>query len=332
MIRFQPSWILESLPSDAVKSIFLPISPRPHSLLWFKRLGIRMYVNDPVESRAVILRALLANGFEKLSEPNRRKFIRALDKPFRKETNPFLPWEHRLFDAQQLDYLHYWREASFEISKASQSELFQAGVYNVIAAWITMAASGIAPSVPPDELLEMMIRRCENLLVSAAEKIFCLNMPIDELGDEVEADLYVIPLSFHGRKRLESDHDVMFHAWCRGNADLQTAKDEIDKARKGWIFDWKTGCDVATMLSKAGKAGYVAVTWSGDDLPPLWHEEHVAGRLREIFATRFPRSVLRIKAADTARNDYDFLLLLARPGFELPQPNSSDGKQLHGAF
>lgn len=330
MIRFQPSWILEALPSDSAKSIFLPISPRPHPLLWFKRLGIRMYVNDPVASRAVILRAMLANGFEKLTEPNRRKFIRALDKPFKRETNPFLSWQHRLFDAQQVDYLYYWREASFEISKATQSELFQAGVYNVIAAWITMAAAGIAPSVPPDELLDTMIRRCENLLVSASEKIFCLNMPIDELGDEVEADLYVIPLTFFGRKGLDNDHDVMFHAWCRGNGDLQAAKDDIDTSRKGWIYDWNTGCDVPAMLAKAGKAAYVAITWSGEDLPPLWHEEHVAGRLREVFASRFPRSVLRIKAADTARNDYDFLLVLARPGFELPQAETPDWKRVTG--
>lgn len=318
MMRFQPSWILESLPPDSAKSIFLPISPRPHALLWFKRLGIRMYVNDPVESRAVLLRALIGNDSEKFSEPNRRKFVRYLEKPYKRETNPFRAWAHKPFDAQQLDYLHYWREASFEISKTSQSELFQAAVYEVLACWMTMASAGIAPSLPPDELLDTMIKRCENQLVAGSEKVFSLNMPIEELGDEVEAELYAVPLIFYGRKRLDGDHDVRFHAWCRGTADLQGAREEIDKTRKGWVYDWKEGCDAPAMLSKAGKAAYAAVAWSGDDLPPLWHEEHVASRLREVFASRFPRSVLRIKSADTVRNDYDFLLIMARPGYELP--------------
>lgn len=322
MMRFQPSWILESIPPGSAKSIFLPISPRPHSLLWFKRMGIRLYVNDPVESRAMLLRTFLGNESEKLSEPNRRKFIKTLDKPYKRETNPFRAWEHKTFDAQQLDYLYYWNEVTSGITRSSQSELFKAAVYDVMACWMTMASAGIAPALPPDELLDTMIKRCESQIIAGSEKVYSLNMPIEELGDEVEAELYVIPLAFHGRKRVELDNDVRFHAWCHGNGDLQAASEEIDMFRKGWVYDWKDGCDASAMLAKAGKAAYAAVTWSADDLPPFWHEDNVAKRLREVFAVRFPRSVLRVKAADTVRNDYDFLLIMARPGYELPQGNA----------
>jgi len=150
-------------------------------------------------------------------------------------------------------------------------------------------------------------------------------MPIDELGEEVEAELFIVPLLFQGRKPLETDHDVMFHAWFRGNPDLHAAVGEIDDARKGWVYRWREGCDAPAMLSKAGKASYAAFTWSGADLSPQWHEEHIARHLRKTFASRFPKSVLRIKTSDAARDDFDFLLTMAAPGYELPQGDASTG-------
>jgi len=77
------------------------------------------------------------------------------------------------------------------------------------------------------------------------------------------------------------------------------------------------------MLAKSGKAAYAVFIWSGADLPPRWHEENVAARLREAFSPRFPESVLRVKAADASHDDYDFLLTMASPGHPIPADHRS---------
>ncbi|HOY68261.1 MAG TPA: hypothetical protein PLP29_15375 [Candidatus Ozemobacteraceae bacterium] len=328
MIRFQPSWILESLPPDAAKSLFMPLVPRPSSLMWFKRLGIRMYVNDPLESRAMLLRTLLAEG-ERFTEQNRRRFNRVIRKSLDLQMNPFRNWENKPFSASQLDYLFYWREAAFEISEPVQRDIFWSAVSGVMAHWMAMTAAGTTPAFPPDELLACMLRRREEQLFESAEKVYALHLPIEELGEEVEAELFVVPLQFQGRKPFETDHDVMYHAWFRGDPDLHAALGEIEAARRGWVFDWKNGCNTDAMIAKSGKAAYAVFIWSGADLPPRWHEENVAAVLRNAFSTRFPASVLRVKAADAGRDDYDFLLTMARPGYALPADlRQSPGNEL----
>ncbi len=311
-MRFQPSWILESLPAGEVDSLFLPLAPRAPSLLWFKRRGLRIYANDPVESRAMLLRALVQNQGELFSEENRRKFNQVIRKPLDLAMNPFRTWEDRPFSRAQLDYLFYWREAALEIPQVTQRELFWAAAWQVMAYWVGLARVGQAPALAPDEAMAVMLDRQKDLVFAGQEPVYALNLPLGELGEEVEAGVFLLPLLFPEKIRPENDLEVLFHAWFRGAGDLLAARTEIEQARRGWVQRWDAAPAFPDILRKAGHARFAVVTWSGSDLPPRFHEEAVADPVRRAFAGSFPVSTLRCKAASRHEDDYDFLLVMKR--------------------
>ncbi len=311
-LRFQPSWILESLPPGEVDSVFLPLAPRAPSLFWFKRLGLRLYANDPVESRALLLRALLQNQGETFSAENLRKFNQTLRKPIALAMNPFRTWEGRPFDRVQLDYLFYWREAALEIPDPVQRDLFWAAVYEVMACWVGLARTGSPAPRPPDELMAFMLERQRDLVFAGGEPVFSLNLPLADLGEEIEASVFLLPLVIPERGKPEHDLELLFHAWFRGDGDLVASRTEIEAARRGWTQKWDRPPAYAEMLRKVGKAKFAVVTWSGGDVPPRLHEEVIAEPFRKAFAPVFPSSTLRVRAACRETDEYDFLLVMRR--------------------
>jgi hypothetical protein len=310
-MRLQPSWILESLPNPDIESVFVPLGARPESLLVFKQLGIKMYANDPVESRAMCLRALLENPGEPLAVDIRRKFNRVLPKPLEFEVNPFRTWENKPFSRLQLDYLFYWREATLEITEPRQRDLFWAAVRGVFAHWLSQPAE-VTSALPPDEVIGYLFERQKELVLPGEAEVFALHTPLDELGDEVEADLYLVPLMISDRDRPGAELETFFHAWFRGNGDLTAARTEIDAARRGWTIRWDDRNDVRAIAGKVGRATQVAVCWSAQDLPPRVHEESIANPIREAFASRFANAQLLMKTADLERDDYDGMLIFHR--------------------
>lgn len=312
ILRFQPSWILESLPPGEVDSVFLPLAPRASTLFWFKRLGLRLYANDPVESRALLLRALLQNQGETFSPENLRKFNQTLRKPIPLTMNPFRSWEGRPFSRVQLDYLFYWREAALEIPESVQRDLFWAAVFEVMACWIGLARTGRPPPLPPDELMGFMLERQREQVFPGAEAVYCLHLPLAELGEEVEASVFLLPLIIAEKGRPEQDLELLFHAWYRGGGDLVAARSEIEAARRGWIQKWDGPPAYAEMLRKVGQAKFAVITWSGGDVPPRLHEEIIAEPFRRAFAAVFPTSTLHVRAACRETDEYDFLLVMRR--------------------
>jgi len=311
-MRFQPSWIVESLPPGEPDSLFIPLAPRATSLLWFKRLGLKMYVNDPVESRGMLLRALLQNQGELFSEPNRKKFNQSIEKPLGLSMNPFKAWEGRPFSREQLDYLFFWREAALEISEIGQRQVFWAAVHQVMAYWVGLGLAPKQAQMAPDEAMGYILGKQNELIFAGQEPVFSLCLPMSELGDEVEASVLLLPLPIQEKIRPEWDLDILFHAWFRGNGDLLAARSEMDEARRGWVQKWDASPDYGQILSKVGKARYCVVSWSGSDLPPRLHEEMVANPFRNAFARLFPSSRLLMKTAQRQDDSYDFLLIMQR--------------------
>ncbi len=311
-MRFQPAWILEAVPHGEVDSIFLPLSPRASSLFWFKRLGIRLYANDPVESQAVLLRALLQNKDSVFPETIARKINRYIPKPIDLQLNPFRSWLDDPFSREQVDYLFYWREAGTEIAEPIHRDLFQTAIRSVLSYWLAFSRVRRQPPLPADDVLGQILEKQKNLVFQGKEEVFALGLPFEELGDEVEASLYLSHLPVKEVHRSTTRLEEFFHAWVKGNPDLDAAREEIDNLRKPWMFSWKRKPDFSLLPKKAGKARFAAIFWSSGDAPPRLHEEHVMKPLREAFAPVFPRSTTLVKTADRIGDEYDFLTIFQK--------------------
>ncbi|MFZ2959323.1 MAG: hypothetical protein WA705_20745 [Candidatus Ozemobacteraceae bacterium] len=349
-MRFQPAWIVEALAPSRVETIFLPLSPRPEALIWFKKMGIRLFVNHPVESRALLLRALLENSGETFSEERKKALPKRPELIIRASDNVFRPWENVLFGRSECDFLSAWRQVARRIEEPLQRELLAAAVRNVIGYWLSLGAAGLSPRFAPDELLHYYLGRQIDQVFKGSEPVFALHLPFEELGEEVESSVYLLPLPMRERgeeTRERTDGvqggqsgkakdataggapddgespelppmvrisgvgtDEVFHAWWMENSDLDVAKNAFRTALNGWMLSWDTPADWAAMAAKAGKTGMVACCWSGDEAPPRLHEEAIADPLKAAFARRFPRAELHMKTADRKREDYDFLLTL----------------------
>jgi len=309
-MRFQPSWVMESLPSGKIDSVFIPIASRAQPLLWFKRHGFKIFVNDPTEGGALLLRAFLQNQGELFSEENEKKFNRTIKKPFDIAMNPFKSWENRPFSREQLDYLFYWREAGFEIHQPMQRDLFWAAVYMIMNYWISVIKCDAPVKFTPYELMKHLFTKQKEAIFEGKESVFALNMPMDELGEEVEASLCLIPLTICDKRAIEDESEIYFHAWLKGYPEISSAKREIEFVKKNWFFSWDSAPHFENMLKKVGKSKYCGITWSGDDLPPRIHEENIAKPLIETFSPNFPKAKFMIKTAFRQKDDYDFLLIM----------------------
>ncbi|MBF0502882.1 MAG: hypothetical protein HQM09_22295 [Candidatus Riflebacteria bacterium] len=332
-MRFQPAWVLEALEPAHVESVFLPLAPRPETLTWFKRLGIKLFVNHPIESQSMLLRAILENPGETFSDAQKKALPKKPETILKGADHVFKRWESVLFNRSECDFLAAWREVVNRIDEPRQRELLAAAVRNVIGYWLSVSAVEFTPRFTPDELLNYFLGRQADQIFKGSEPAFALNLPFEELGDEVESSLYLLPLPILERelsahvtpeKPLNSQTgsapglpgmprpraDEVFHAWWKEKSDLIAAGNEFRAALKGWTFSWNAPTDWSGMAAKAGKTNMVTCCWSGEEASPRLHEETIAGPLKAAFVNRFPKADLFMKTAERRREDYDFLLTL----------------------
>lgn len=309
-MRFQPSWVLEVLEPLRVDAIFLPLAPRPESLVWFKRQGIRIYANHPLESRAMLLRALLENQNETFTAANRAKLPAHPGAVIGKADHPFRRWEGQPFSRLEVDFLAVWREMAAKLEPKRQGELLAGAVRSYLHYRLALVATGAAPRQTPDELLKHCLDQQVETIVEGTEPVFALHLPFEELGDEVESTLYLVPLPIREKVAPAPNVEEYFHAWWMEHGDVEAARAEIRGALQGWTFSWDAPIDFKAIAAKAGKTTRVGITWTADELPPRIHEENLATPLRTAFNSRFPKGDLYMKCAERRREDYDFLLLM----------------------
>ncbi len=311
-MRFQPSWVIESLHPHSVDSVFFPISPRAEALLWLKKQGIQIYANDPLHSNAILLKAYLENQGETFSEENQQKFNRVIKEPLDVSMNPFREWLGKPFDRRQIDYLFYWREAAVEIAEQVQRNLFYSAIRSVISYWLDMVIAKIPIAFAPDEILGHAIKKQLQQIFPGKEKVFALNVPMEELGDEVEASVFLLPLKIQERYFREFECEDYFHAWIVGNSNLEASRRDIENSRRSWVFDWKYPLEATKIFQKVGKANHAVICWSGEELPPRLHEEQIVEPFRKAFSGKFQKNFLYMKTSDLSRDDYDFLLVFQK--------------------
>jgi hypothetical protein len=307
-MRFQPSWIVEALQPVAVETVFLPLCPNPQAMLWFKRHGARLYVNDPRPTRFIPVHALVENDGEVFSTESSAVIHRVMTKSPDFNLNPFREWDDSPFDRRSLDYLFFWRETAEELATVTQRNLLFAAVYSVIQHWLSLIAAKLGAFYPPDEVLGHFLKRHSELVFRGRERAFSMNEPLADLSEEVDAGLYVVPLFFREQSPETGAAESFFQAWLKGSGNLGTAVDELRTKLDGWVFDWGKPPPFAKFFAKIGAAEHVAVCWSSDGVPPQIHEEEVISPLVKIFGARFPKYRLHMKTADRYTDEYDFLL------------------------
>ncbi|MBI3037943.1 hypothetical protein HYY75_02675 [bacterium] len=310
-MRFLPSWVLELLQPNPIDSIFFPISPPNFcGLLVFKRLGIKLFVNDPLEDGAIFLRSFLENQGELISAENQRKFLRPISKFVDSKNNPFAAWENSFFNQAKLNSLFYWREIARETANIRQRELLFAAVFQILCYWRGFSLAKMEPPLSSEQAMELIIGKQAEQIFKGKEAVFSLQMPFDELGDSVESSVYIIPLRIIERKTEEHSPETYFHAWIRENSDLEAMRSEITGFHKGLFFDWGNSFPLENLERKSGKAKHVVVCWSGDELPPRVHEEQIAVPLKRQFSNRYPLATLYMKTSCRANDSYDFSLVM----------------------
>lgn len=314
MPRFQPSWILQSLGSDKVESLFFPYAPRADSLLWFKRVGHALLVHDPVAVGQIGLSAILANDSETLAEAHRRLVTRSMTKPVALELNPFRSWLDNPFSREQLDYLFFWREAGFEIEPVSQRCLILQGVNEVIHCLCGFSAGDEVRPMPPDELMGYFLKQLQAKIFSRKGKIRIFDTVDRALGNLEAFCALVVPLTF-GEKPVKGYlGEEFFQAWLNGDGDLERARTEIDRLREPVTVSWKNGGGTRfeALVPLAQSCSHGVFAWSGEHLPPRFYEEHLVKPLTTAFYGVFPKSDLYVKGVDRQEEAYDFLLVLKR--------------------
>ena len=307
-MRFQPSWVVEALQPETVESVFLPVCPNAEALLWFKRHGARLYVNDPRLTRFVPLQALVENDQETFSRENTEQVNRVMNRSPDINLNPFREWENRPFDRRRLDYLFFWREVAEEIASPVQKNLFFTAVRSVLGYWLSLHAAEVPPYFPPDEVLGHFLKRQSELIFRGRERAFAMNDLPGELSEEVDAGLYVVPLTFRDEPSTMGDSERFFQAWLKGSGDLPGAREDLHRRMAGWVFEWGKPPPFAGWPAKAGAAHQVAICWSSDGLPPRVHEDEVVRPLVKVFSPIFPQYRLHMKTADQMNDEVDFLL------------------------
>lgn len=304
--------MIEVVQPEPVESVFLPVCPPPESLLWFKRQGIKMYVNDPRPSFFVLLKALLENDDERFSEESLAKCNRVINRSPNFEINPFRSWEDHPFSRKHLDYLFFWREAVEELSLPMQKYLFFAAVRNVLFYWLSIANSRQTETYAPDEVLGYFLKQTDKNIFKGREKLFVINEPISNLGDEVDCEMYIVPLLIKDFPKGELDPEIFFQAWIKGFGKLSEVFEETQKQLGGWIFDWGSHPNFEEMVKKSGKATFAVISWTSQYLPPKILEEQIVTPLLAAFTSKFPKYVLHIKTADRVSDDHDYMMVFSR--------------------
>ncbi len=310
MLRFQPSWILQSFGNDKIENLYFPYAPRAESLLWFKRVGHGLIVHDPVPVGQVGLSAVLANDSEQLAEAHRRLATRAISKPVALELNPFRSWLDKPFSREQLDHLFFWREAGFELEPLSQRCLFMQAVGEVIHCLCGFEGVSEPRPMPPDELMGYFLKQQQ-------QRIFARkgNVRIFDSVERAAANLdafcaLVLPLLTTEPPTKGYFAEEYFHAWLNGDGDLERARSEMHRLREPVCIDWKGAMQVERLVPLAKGCCEAVIAWSGDHLPPQWYDEQLVRPLKAAFASTYQKMDWYVKGADRQEDAYDFLLVM----------------------
>lgn len=309
MLRLQSSWLLESVAEIyGVESLFFPFFHRFSAMSWLSRKGITLYLNNPLDSQAMLARAWLDVAGGIFTAKNLQKFNQVIKKPLELELNPFKTWKDRLFSSQQLDYLFYWREAAFEIEDDRQREIFWSAVYQIISYWMSNQKAGMQPTSRPDEMMAFYLHRHQAFIKGREGRIEFSSIALDELSGGSGA-LVVFPLIFDDDDSAEVDIQTVFHAWFHGHADLENARRDIKAALRKYLISFDRPRDFSLHTRLAEGSDVAVLTWSGNELPPGIFEQELVEPLRKAFSGQYARSRLTLKAVDKSRDSYDYLLI-----------------------
>ena len=310
MLRFQASWLLESVNEiDSVESVFFPVFHWFSAFSWLSRREISLSLNSPIDSQAMLARAWVACQAGGLSEKNRGKFNQKLQNQLEADANPFRSWKDRLFDARQLDYLFYWREAAYEIEDVEQREIFWSLVYHIMSYWLATRKFKPEGSLAPDEMMDVYINRHRDFLKGQNGHLEVFNLPLADLVAPRYNSLTVFPLIFDDDESAESELQAVFHAWYHGHDDFEAARRELKTLLRPILLTIGGANDCTIFSRLASQARMAAITWSGRDLPPKLYEQELVEPFRKEFAAQFRNSRLFLKNVDRSADAYDYLLI-----------------------
>ncbi|MBF0543388.1 MAG: hypothetical protein HQM08_03085 [Candidatus Riflebacteria bacterium] len=310
-MRFQPSWLEEKCGLSKIESIFFPISIKSESLMWFKKRGVKLFINDPLPSKIPLLKGLLENQKELFLDESRKYLANHVNKNPDFPQNPFKSWQTDLFSPLQLDFLYFWRETTFALGE-TQRNLLAAAVKEVISYWLSFPSKTPRGTLSPSEILDYFILRNNQMIFNSGEKVYVLQHAFPEISEEVESSLYLVSLREVSSPDEKLTSEVLFHAWWLGNTDLNKAKTEIYNFAREWGYSWQGVNDFSQYAKKSGKSEAAAFFWSSEGVPPKLNEEMIIYPIKKAFLHKFPKSSQYFKMADRKKEEYDFLLILQK--------------------
>ncbi|MBF0405828.1 MAG: hypothetical protein HQM10_00625 [Candidatus Riflebacteria bacterium] len=307
--RFQPSWIFEKCRLSEGDSIFFPVSPSPESLLWFKRNGIRLFVNDPMPEKAILVNAIVRNQDELFSEENIKLLHAHTNRNPDFPGNPFRLWKTPNLNILQLDFLYFWREVTFSLSDI-QMNLLAAAVKGVISYWLSFPVGTVQSTFSPTEILLYFIQRNNNMIFPGRGEIFSIQNEFSEISEEIESSLQIIILRDSSTvvAGLPSP-DLLFHAWWMGSNNLSVLSTNISERYKPWSYSLQEGNSFTSCASKCGKSVKTAFCWSTCNIQTARSEEIINSQLKRALQNRYKNSSLHFKSAAQSPEEYDFLCI-----------------------
>ena len=312
MLRLQVSWLMETIMNN-----YVDVSPDPKwyfpclwkftALEWLSLLNHQITINVPVHSQAILFNSWFSNSSSFPDTDMMKAFNQTLSASVDLISNPFKDWENEFFNASQLSYLKYWREAAGDIRSISLRDSFYSIVYQVMNYWLTNNKNRMGNYLPPNEVFAMYYQKYKDFRGHLAS--FKITEYEKEELQPKDCSNLVFNLIFSDEDYLEDEALFLYNAWLGGYSDLKESKRNFTEKINPFAIELGNTTNLEFYKEMTAEAKTVSFCWSGTGISISLYKRVLVKPLQDLLSEKFKHNKLVYKAINPSKNVYDYILL-----------------------